>query len=317
MKQGNASIPRRESPRSYFLLLSLLSARPASYIPWKLTALSNTSSSVWLHSEDSIRCKRRAVPRHATRANEHTALHLKSIHQIWEKRQPIPGESLAPLCSYLHLTQQQWKGDLFLCHFGDTNRWESSDLIPTWSNGLHLCIHKGSCLKTASAISCYNHHIYVARLVLLKSNILLWAPHAQSTWVYAWWAQVPDAGPADSGGMHSSNGPAPFKAQEEGPAPLAFVQVVWRRERSPSNAVQARNWKLLEEMWPSQLVHCWRELGWLGCLVKLIVTALTEKWVFWSTIQLLFSHPVLLWSSLRSLGKAAGEFAGHVGSMGG
>lgn len=49
---------------------------------------------------------------------------------------------------------------------------------------------------------------------------------------------------ADSGGIHYSDGSTPFKAQEEGSAPLAFVQVVWRRERSPPSAMQARNWRL-------------------------------------------------------------------------
>lgn len=61
------------------------------------------------------------------------------------------------------------------------------------------------------------------------------------------WMQLAGSRPADSGGSHYSDSPTPHKVQEEGSAPVVFVQVVWRKERCPCNAVQVRNWKLLEE----------------------------------------------------------------------
>lgn len=84
------------------------------------------------------------------------------------------------------------------------------------------------------------------------------------------WVQLARSPPAESGRTHHSNSLTPCKVQKEGSAPLVFVQVTWR---SPSKAVQARNRRLLEAMGAacaSQERH-----GCTGCLVKLIITALT------------------------------------------
>lgn len=108
-------------------------------------------------------------------------------------------------------------------------------------------------------------------VLLGERNNLLGELHARSTWVYA---------------LVGCSSLAPGQQTQVGFIIVMALlllrsrrkdQVVWRKERSSSNAVQAKNWRLLEEMWTSKLVYYWRELIWPGCPIKLIVTALTLR----------------------------------------
>lgn len=167
----------------------------------------------------------------------------------------------------------------------------------------------------------------MAWLLLWERNNLLWEnpmPEAPG-FMMPGRVQLAGSWPADSGGIHYSDGPTPFKAQEEGSAPLAFVQWCGEERGVPPVLCKQGTGGLLEEMWPSQLVRCWRHLGQPGCLVKLIITVLTLQKVTFlvNYVSCYFLTRVVLFAFLpsalpipKSLGKAAGGFAGHTGSPG-
>lgn len=146
---------------------------------------------------------------------------------------------------------------------------ESSDLILAWSKGLHWHLWRVLLKKSIK------YQLQISWPDFFKREVTCCESHmAKAPGFMPRWAQVPGPWPADLGGIHYIMALLLLRSRKEHQPFLDPVQVVWRRERSPSNALQARSWRLLEEMWPSQLLHQCIDLGWPGCLVKLIATAL-------------------------------------------